>query len=171
MELLTMAKISGTHHLKGAVKAVTNVGVTEEMIGQKVVVELPKGEQKLLTIKDISHLVGNKCVFEFEEITNKTDAANLKNGLVKARRDVLGLEEGEYLANDLLGMKVYDGENREYLGEVTDIFETAAHDILVVENSEFETMIPDVDLFVKEINFDKREILTEIIEGMKVAKK
>jgi ribosomal 30S subunit maturation factor RimM len=32
-------------------------------------------------------------------------------------------------------------------------------------------MIPDVDLFVKEINFDKREILTEIIEGMKVAKK
>lgn len=171
MELLTMAKISGTHHLKGAVKAVINVGISDAIIGQKVIVELPKGEQKLLTIKEISHLVGNKCVMEFEEITNKSDAGLLKNSIVKVRKDVLGLDADEYFSNDLIGMKVYNGEEKEYIGEVTDIFETAAHDILIVETPEFETMIPDVDVFVKEIDFEKREILTDIIEGMRNPKK
>lgn len=170
MDLLVVAKISGTHHLKGAVKVLSNVDELDIVIGNKVIVELGNGSTKVLTMKEASPLVGKKWAVEFEEITNKTEASLLQGGLIKVRRDILDIEEDEYLVNDVIGMKVYE-ENGDYLGEVQDIFETAAHDIFVVESEEFETMIPDIDVFVKDVNFDKHEMRVSLIEGMKEKKK
>ena len=53
----------------------------------------------------------------------------------------------------MIGFKVYDIKGDEYLGEITEIMDTAAHDIYVIESEEFETMIPDVDVFIKNIDF------------------
>ncbi len=96
MELFTVGKISGTHHLKGAVKIIANVSDAEILVGNKVIIDI-QGEQKILTITSVSPLVGNKWTVEFQEITNKTDAGKLKNGLIKVRRDILGIAEDEYL--------------------------------------------------------------------------
>ncbi|MGL6114644.1 ribosome maturation factor RimM [Cetobacterium sp. SF1] len=170
MDLLVVAKISGTHHLKGAVKVLANIENLEVLIGTKAMVELQNGTTKILTVKEASEMVGKKWTMEFEEITNKTDAALLQNALVKVRRDLLGMDEDEYLVNDVIGMKVYE-ENGEYLGDVSGIFETAAHDIFVVESEEFETMIPDIDVFVKNIDFENNKMVVSLIEGMKEKKK
>ncbi|MGL4308817.1 MAG: ribosome maturation factor RimM [Cetobacterium sp.] len=170
MDLLVVAKISGTHHLKGAVKVLANIENLEVLIGTKAMVELQNGTTKILTVKEASEMVGKKWTMEFEEITNKTDAALLQNALVKVRRDLLGMDEDEYLVNDVIGMKVYE-ENGEYLGDVSEIFETAAHDIFVVESEEFETMIPDIDVFVKNIDFENNKMVVSLIEGMKEKKK
>lgn len=67
-------------------------------------------------------------------------------------------------------MKAVDIDNGEILGKVTDIFETAAHDILVIEGINTEIMVPDIDEFVKKIDFDNREIFIHLIEGMKEVK-
>ncbi|MGL5428299.1 MAG: ribosome maturation factor RimM, partial [Cetobacterium sp.] len=48
---------------------------------------------------------------------------------------------------------------------------TAAHDIYVIEDDEYETMIPDVEVFIKKIDFEKREILVSLIDGMREKKK
>ena len=82
----------------------------------------------------------------------------------------MGIGEDEYLLNDLLDMKAVDADNGDILGKITDIFETAAHDILVIEGENTEIMVPDVDEFVKKIDFDKREIFIHLIEGMKEVK-
>ncbi|MFR1676756.1 MAG: ribosome maturation factor RimM, partial [Fusobacterium sp.] len=74
------------------------------------------------------------------------------------------------LLNDLMDMEVVDMKNNETIGRVTDIFETAAHDILVVEDEKSEAMIPDIDEFVKKIDFDKRTIYVELIDGMREMK-
>lgn len=170
MELLTIGKISGTHHLKGAVKVVSNIENIEMLLNNRIVVELGENNQRILTVKSASHLVGNKCVLEFEEITNKTEAGNLKNGFIKVRRELLGIGEDEYLLNDLLDMKAIDIDTDEELGTIVDIFETTAHDILVIESAKCEVMVPDIDEFVKKIDFDKRVIYVHLIEGMKEEK-
>ncbi len=69
-----------------------------------------------------------------------------------------------------MDMEVVDMKNNETIGRVTDIFETAAHDILVVEDEKSEAMIPDIDEFVKKIDFDKRTIYVELIDGMREMK-
>ena len=53
MELLTVGKISGTHHLKGAGKIIANIGDAEILEGNRVIVELPGGEQKIFTVSSV----------------------------------------------------------------------------------------------------------------------
>ena len=170
MELLSVGRVSGTHHLKGAIKVTSNIDNLEILSGNKVMIELPSGEVKILTIKKVSSMIDKKWIVEFEELTNKTDASLIQNGVIKVRRDLLVIEEDEFLANDVMGMKVIT-EAGESIGEVVDIYETAAHDIYVIEDEEFETMIPDVEVFIKNIDFNKREILVSLIEGMRERKK
>lgn len=103
MELFTVGKISGTHHLKGAVKIMANVSDAEIWI--KLL--LFKGNKYLLS-QNCKPSCWNKWTVEFQEITNKTDTGKLKNGLIKVRRDILGIAEDEYLLNDLMDMEVVD---------------------------------------------------------------
>ncbi|MGL4253326.1 MAG: ribosome maturation factor RimM, partial [Fusobacteriaceae bacterium] len=113
---------------------------------------------------------GDRWIMEFEEITNKTDAGKLTKGFIKARRDLLGIGEDEYLMNDLLEMQVITEEGRD-IGKVMNIFETAAHEILEVESETTEAMIPNIAEFVKEIDFEKGIIRVALIDGMLEEKK
>lgn len=169
MDLVTIGKITGTHHLKGAVKANISLSEPEIIIGERVMVEKPNGEKKILSVVKLSNLVGDKVVIEFEEITNKTEGNLLAGGLIKINRDILGMAEDEYLLEDLLGMTVITFEN-ENIGKVVDVFDTAAHDIIVVEDETTETLIPNIENFVKDIDFDKNEIYVEILDGMRETK-
>ena len=170
MELLIAGKVLGSHNLKGEVKVISDLENIEVLVGNKVILELADSQQKLLTIKKIEYLVANKWIFSFEEIKNKQDTIEIRNANIKVRRDIVGIGEDEYLVSDMLGFKVYDVKGDEYLGEVTEVMDTAAHDIYVIESEEFETMIPDVDIFIKNIDFENRKMLVDTIEGMKEPK-
>jgi len=170
MELLIAGKVLGSHNLKGEVKVISDLENIEVLVGNKVILELADSQQKLLTIKKIEHLVANKWIFSFEEIKNKQDTIEIRNANIKVRRDIVGIGEDEYLVSDIIGFKVYDVKGDEYLGEITEIMDTAAHDIYVIESEEFETMIPDVDVFIKNIDFENRKMLVDTIEGMKEPK-
>ncbi|MGL5052894.1 MAG: ribosome maturation factor RimM [Cetobacterium sp.] len=170
MDLLSVGRVSGTHHLKGAIKVTSNFDDLEPLNGNKVMVELPTGDVKILTVKKVSKMVDKKWIVEFEELINKTDAGSIQNGTIKVRRDILGIEEDEFLGNDIIGMNVIT-EDGESIGEIVDIYETAAHDIYVIEDDEFETMIPDAEVFIKKIDFSKREMLVSLIDGMREKKR
>lgn len=169
MDLVTIGKITGTHHLKGAVKVNISLSDPSIIVDERVMVEKPNGEKKILTVKKLSNLVADKVVIEFEEITNKTEGNLLAGGFVKINRDILGMEEDEYLLEDLLGMTAVTVEG-EVIGKVTDVFDTAAHDIIVVEDDRTETLIPNIENFVKDIDFDENKITVELLEGMREVK-
>lgn len=171
MELLVAGKVLGTHHLKGEVKVISNIENIELLQGNKIVLELENSQTKLFTVKKIEPFVANKWIFSFEEIKNKQDAIEIRNALIKVRRDLVGIGEDEYLISDLIGIKVYDIKGNEYLGEITEIFETAAHDIYVIDTEDYEIMIPDVEVFIKKIDYQNRKMEVDLIEGMKEFKK
>ncbi len=168
--MIVAGKVLGSHNLKGEVKVISDLEYIQVLVGNKVILELADSQQKLLTIKKIEHLVANKWIFSFAEIKNKQDTIEIRNANIKVRRDIVGIGEDEYLVSDMIGFKVYDVKGDEYLGEITEIMDTAAHDIYVIENEEFETMIPDVDVFIKNIDFENRKMLVDTIEGMKEPK-
>ena len=72
------------------------------------------------------------------------------------------LEEGEYLVEDLIGMRVVttDGED---LGEVDEVLAYPAQDVLQVG----EILIPMVQEFVKDVNLDAEVITVQLIPGMR----
>lgn len=170
MDLLSIGRVSGTHHLKGAVKVTSNIDDIEMIVGNKVMLELQSGEVKILTVEKVSHMTGKKWIVEFEEIKSLNESSLIQSAVINIRRELLGIEEDEFLANDVLEMDVIT-EDGECIGQVVDVYETAAHDVYVIEDEEYETMIPDVDVFIKNIDFEKKEMIVSIIDGMRERKK
>lgn len=170
MKLLIAGKIAGTHHLLGAVKVISELEGLSKLLGTKCMLQLENGEELLMSPKKIEHLTGNYWIFEFEEIKNRTDAMKLRNALIQVRRDLLGLEE-EVFYSDYIGLLAKEVGTGEVLGKIQEVFETAAHPIFIIHSEKYETMVPDLPVFVKQVDFEKREIWVELLEGMKEEKR
>lgn len=170
MDLLIAGKILGTHHLKGEVKVKSVIKNLDNLVGEKIVLELENETQKILTVKEVNHFHTDNWSIKFEEINNKQDAMLLRNSKIEVRRDILGIADDEVLVSELIGMKVIDRKTNEELGSLVEVLETAAHDIFIVDSEEYECMIPDVDDFVKNIDFKEKKIYVELIEGLREKK-
>ena len=165
--LINIGTIIGTHHLLGSVKMNSIFIETELIIGEKVLLE-KEDKRKLLTIKNIKRLNEKKLIVDFEEIGNIDQAKELNGFQLKIRRDLLPEKnEDEFYIKDLLGVEVFS--DNEKIGEVTDVMDTATHNILIIEDivTKKEVMIPLVDEFVKKIDFKNNRIEVELIEGMR----
>ncbi len=165
--LVIIGTIVGTHHLTGTVKVNSIFEEIDVILGEKVLLE--KGDiRKLLTIKNAKKLNEKKLMINFVEINNIEQAKEINGFQIKIRRDLLPEKnENEFYIKDLLGVSVY--ENGEKIGEVLDVMETAAHEILIVKDivSKEEIMIPLIEQFVEEIDFKNNKINVVLIEGMR----
>ena len=165
--LVNIGTITGTHHLTGNVKINSIFQETYLIIGEKVLLE-KEDKKKILTVKNIKRLNEKKVIAEFEEINNIDSAKELNGFQIKIRRDLLPEKnEKEFYLKDLLGVEVF--EKNEKIGEIIDVMETAAHNILIIEDTvnKKEIMVPLVDEFVKNIDFANNKIEVELIEGMR----
>lgn len=166
-DLVNIAKISGTHHLKGAIKATSILEDVEVLNGAKVIVENSIGVQKLYTVLNAERINSKIIIMELDGITSVNEAKKLIECKIFLKREQLGdISEGEFYLVDIIDMEVIT-EDGEKIGKVCDVFTTAAHDIYVVQDGENEIMIPAVDEFVKEVNFEKKIITVNLIEGMR----
>ncbi len=165
--LVIIGTIVGTHHLTGTVKVNSIFEEIDVILGERVLLE--KGDiRKLLTIKNAKKLNEKKMMINFVEINNIEQAKEINGFQIKIRRDLLPEKnENEFYIKDLLGVSVY--ENDEKIGEVLDVMETAAHEILIVKDivSKEEIMIPLIEQFVEEIDFKNNKINVVLIEGMR----
>lgn len=166
MDLFRIGRVSGTHHLKGTIKVTSNFNDVDILIGNKVILTLKNEQKKVLTISEIKRINDKIILIDFEEIKDKTEASSLIGAEVHVRRDLLGdISEDEFYAEDLVGMEVINSDNTS-LGKVEDILETGAHDVLIVNEGVEEVMIPAVELYVLEINFETRIIRVDVPEEL-----
>lgn len=76
------------------------------------------------------------------------------------------LGEGEYYWFEWIGCRVEDADGAP-LGTVAEIWETGAHDVLVVEDaSGRRLLLPAAEAFVKEVDIEGRRIAIEVIPGL-----
>lgn len=75
------------------------------------------------------------------------------------------LEEGEYYLYELIGMDVLTDAG-EHLGEVTDVIETGANNVFVVEGAEQELLIPDIPDVILDIDFEDGRITVQPLPGL-----
>ncbi len=165
--LINIGTIVGTHHLRGSVKINSIFEEIELIKGERVLLE--KEEiKKILCVKNVKRLNEKKAILDFEEIKNIDEAQKLNGFKLKIRRDLLPQKtEDEFYIKDLLGIEVFLDD--EKIGEITDVMETAAHEILIVEDikTKKEIMIPLIDEFVKKVDFENGRVEVNLIDGMR----
>ncbi len=98
---------------------------------------------------------------KLEGINDRDAAFALKGATVAvAREEFPELDEDEFYWVDLIGLKVVNLEG-ESLGNVKNLMETGASDILVVNDGETERLIPFVERHVIKVDMTNKQITVD----------
>jgi 16S rRNA processing protein RimM len=106
-------------------------------------------------------------LLDLEGVESRTDAQPLRGEqLLLDREELDSTEEGEFYVADLVGLKAVSDAG-EILGTVTDTFETAAHEVLVVreEKGRQDLYLPFTMEHVPQVDLQTGRIVVRPPEG------
>lgn len=121
---------------------------------------------KQLTLKNAQGY-DDFAILHFQEINDRTEAEAFRDYQIYTDRDDLPeLEDDEFYFNDLVGCEVIDEENNP-LGVVTEVLTPGAHEVLVVNKADIETLIPLVDEWIVSIDAQSKLIQVRTVEEVR----
>ncbi len=92
-------------------------------------------------------------------IDDRDSAAMLTNANIEIpASDLPQLEDGEFYWADLIGLTALTPKG-EILGTVTELMETGANDVVVIESPQQRHLVPYIDQYVLEVDLKKKTIL------------
>jgi 16S rRNA processing protein RimM len=110
---------------------------------------------------------GGEARVGLEGIFDRDGAQALKGLFVLANEaDLPPPEEGAYYWHQLVGCRVESSEGR-VIGEVVELWETGAHDVLVVRDERGrQHLLPTARELMTEVDLAQRRITVELIPGL-----
>jgi 16S rRNA processing protein RimM len=132
--------------------------------GKVVVLRGPgvRSEELLTAIRPLRHLL----VAVFQGIDSRTAAEAVRGFEICIPRTAApALPEATYYHHDILGLTV-ETEAGERLGEIVDIWPSAAHDLYVVRRDAGEWLLPAVRTFILQVDVARRVMVVRPIEGL-----
>ncbi len=114
-------------------------------------------EWKQLTLRNCQGY-DDFAILSFNEIPDRTEAEVYREReIFTLRDDMPKLSDDEFYIDDLIDCDVVD-ENNQNLGKVVEILSPGAHDVLLIQQGDFETLVPLVDEWVVDIDLEGRII-------------
>ncbi len=104
----------------------------------------------------------DKVFLKLRNVDTPEEASFLKGLKVYIQQDYL--EEMTIL--DTVGFQLIDKKSGKILGIVEDYEKGAMQAMLVFSSGDEQHLMPAVDEFIKEVNWERREILVDLIEGL-----
>ena len=103
----------------------------------------------------------------FEEYPDRTAVEVLRNQMVYIKSEALPeLPEGEYYRHELLGLQVFT-EGGVKLGEIEEILETGANDVLLIRTETLdELLLPFIDEVVLAIDLEAGTFTVHLLPGL-----
>ena len=161
---LAVGKLRHAHGVRGEILMEVLTDFPERFV-PGMVLYLESGNESLKLTKMRPHREG--LLMSFEGYTAPETIGQFRNQILYVRADNRPrLPEGEYYRYQLMGLLV-TSDGGILLGEVVEILETGAHDVLVIRpDIGPEVLIPIVDEFVQNIDLVNGRITVHLIPGM-----
>lgn len=162
--MIKVATIINTHGLKGECKLYL---VTDDTVHR-----FKKGRELWIDEKEPVHVSSFReqkgfGYVKFDEITTIEQAEQYKTkSLYIKKEDLPELDADEFYYHELMDCVVYN-TNQEELGKVVDILETGANLVLRIQHGNQSFLLPFVEVFVKEVDKEKKKITIEEMEGLR----
>lgn len=159
-DFIVIGKITGVFGVRGGLKVYSYTEPYDNILSYSPWYVSTAGTWVKHVVRD-GHAKGKGVVAFLSDCTDRDTAAVLVHGEVAVRRSQLPpTEAGEYYWSDLIGLRVVTVNSVE-LGQVIQLFETGANDVLVVQG-ERERMIPYLPRqVVREVNVVRGEIVVD----------
>ncbi len=105
-------------------------------------------------------------ILSFEGIEDRDDADLLRDQYVMvALEDAVPLEEDEFYLFQTIGLLVQTADG-EVLGKVTEVLETGANDVYVVQGPRGEILLPDTKECVIDVDIEARIMTVKLLDGL-----
>jgi 16S rRNA processing protein RimM len=165
-DLVSIGRLAGTFGVRGSLKMVALTDFPERFHSMQRVILNQGGRLQTLTIESVQPHQ-QQFLIKFEGVDNKEEARLLVNALLQVEeKDVHPLPEGVYYHFQLIGLQVFDRE-RGLLGEISDILETGANDVYVVQSPRYgEVLLPSTEEVVLDIDLDKGRVDVDLLPGL-----
>ena len=163
---LRVGVISSTHGLKGEVKVFPTTDDPERFRKLKTVFLDTGKDYQLLTITGV-RFFKNQVILKFKEFQdiNEVERYRGRDLLIK-REQALPLGENENFIVDLIDLEVFD-DTEQRLGILTDVLQTGANDVYVVETEEGkEILLPAIPSCILEVDLENGRMLVHVPEGL-----
>ena len=113
-----------------------------------------------------SSLPSGRVVLKLEDINSRTDAESIRGHLLMVPEDMVpSLADGNYYHYQIIDIQVYS-QQREYLGQITQIISTGSNDVYVVSLDGRELLIPALDEVIKEVDVVRAVMTVDLPEGL-----
>lgn len=165
-QLLQVGVISSTHGIRGEVKVFPTTDDPDRFRKLKQVILDTGREQKGLEIEGVKFFK-QFVILKFKGIDNINDIEMYKQReLWIPREEGQDLEEDEYYIADLIGMEVVLEDGSSF-GTLTDVMETGANDVYVVENGEGqEILLPAIRECILDVDVEKNVMTIHLMKGL-----
>lgn len=160
MPYIYIGKLVNTHGIKGEVRILSDFKYKDIVFskGNNIYIGNNYKPQKITNYRKHKEF----DMLCFENVDDINDVISYKGENIYFNRDEIQIPG--ILDEDLIGMAVYD--KGKYVGNVTSIVKSVAHDILEINNNGNKSLVPNIGVFVKKIDIEKKKIEIDSIEGL-----
>jgi len=153
--LIVIGKIVGVYGIKGWFKILSFTRPRENIFNYGPWLVKQNSEWLEIQLQE-GKPQGKGLVASLEGITDRNEAMTLVGSELAIDREQLpAAKEGEFYWHDLINMQVINKQN-EMLGVVTELLETGANDVLVVEADKQRYLIPYVyGVYIKDVDTEQ----------------
>jgi 16S rRNA processing protein RimM len=165
-----LGEISGAHGVRGEVRVRLSVDSPDPLFALRSawIGTGPKDpEARRYEVLDCSLARTGEVRLQLAGITDRDDVGGVMGRLVMAPSSVLPeLPDGEYYWYELIGFRV-ESEAGEVFGTVREIWETGAHDVLLVEDEDgVRRLIPTAAEFMTDVDPGEGRIVVRDLPGL-----
>ena len=164
---ISVGKILNFHGIKGEAKIGFTKNQEDFFCSLKEVFVKTDNDYRSLKIESV-RLHKNFALVKFEGINSINELLDYKGAFLYVEEETIreNLEEDEFLIDELVGLEVFD-ENDKKLGFVVGVSNNGASDLLSVKtNSKKVVLIPFVKAIVTDVSIRDKKVVIKNIEGL-----
>ena len=163
--LLLVGKVIGPHGLGGLLRIWAFAGSNASFRdAESVLLRSVSGETREYTVIDIRPHK-NTFLMKLEGLQSKDEAEKCRDADVFVNKEALDRSDDEYFWYELLGLNVYL-DTGQYVGTISEIIPTKAHDIYVVREGGKEICIPAIYEVVRDVDVANKKMVISALEGL-----
>lgn len=159
MEYLQIGKLVNTHGIKGEVRILSKFRHKDKVFVKDFKFYVGRDKKEYVVETYRKHKNFDMVVFKDNHDINLIE--HLKGSFVFINKEDLKLEENVFLSFDLIGFDVIINDKR--IGVITDVLDTPANEVLVLENN---AMIPYVKDFINKVDTDNKKVYVNDVKGL-----
>lgn len=157
---VAMGYIKGVFGIKGWLKIAANTEYSDSLLDYPEW-HLVKDDKTISVTLEAGKVVNGELQVKFEGINDRDLAFSLRGYTIEIPREAFApTEEDEYYWTDLVGMTVVN-KDHTVLGKVSNLMETGANDVLMIDGEHGQILIPFVSQYIETVDTGSKTITAD----------